>query len=132
MELALIALVAKNLGIGKDNKLLMRISQDMKRFRSLTLNHPIIMGRKTFESLGKPLDNRANIVLSRQPLSSQEGLYHAHNIEEALNISKNLTSSRAYVIGGSQIYNQTINLADRLELTEIKSDFEADTFFPEL
>jgi len=124
------AIQKKDLGIGLGNELLFRISDDLKRFKALTSGHPIIMGRKTFDSIGgKPLPNRTNIVITRQDLS-QEGVVFVSSVEQALEKAKAIDEN-IFVIGGAEIYTQTIPFADRLELTIVDSDVPADTFFPE-
>lgn len=124
------AIQKKDLGIGLGNELLFRISDDLKRFKALTSGHPIIMGRKTFDSIGgKPLPNRTNIVITRQDLS-QEGVVFVSSVEQALEKAKAIDEN-IFVIGGAEIYTQTIPFADRLELTIVDSDVPSDTFFPE-
>lgn len=125
------ALAEENRAIGKNNSLLWDIPNDLKKFRELTTGHPIIMGRRTYESIGKPLPNRTNIVLSHIENDEIEGCIVCKSIDEALEKAKELDSNEVFVIGGGQIYAQTINLANRLYLTLVKGVFEADTFFPE-
>ena len=129
-ELILIAAVAKNRAIGLDNQLLWRLPEDLKRFKALTLGHPILMGRKTFESLGRPLPGRRNLVLSRNPSWQAEGAEVFATLEEALASCAAL--DKVYVIGGEQIYRLTLAMADLLELTEVDDAPKADAFFPEL
>ncbi len=124
------AIQKKDRGIGLKNELLFRISDDLKRFKALTSGHPIIMGRKTFESIGKrPLPNRTNIVITRQELS-QEGVVFVHSLEEAIVKAKE-TDENIFIIGGAEIYTQALPFTNRLELTIVDSDVLADTFFPE-
>lgn len=124
------AIQKKDRGIGLKNELLFRISDDLKRFKALTSGHPIIMGRKTFDSIGgKPLPNRTNIVITRQELY-QEGVVFAHSLEEAMAKAK-AVDENIFVIGGAEIYKQALPFADKLELTIVNSDVLADTFFPE-
>ena len=124
------AIQKKDHGIGLGNELLFRISDDLKRFKALTSGHPIIMGRKTFDSIGgKPLPNRTNIVITRQELS-QEGVVFVHSLEEAIEKAK-VVGENIFVIGGAEIYKQALPFADRLELTIVDSDVPSDTFFPE-
>ena len=129
MSINIIAAVAENRAIGLDNKLLYWLPNDMKRFKSLTTGHTIIMGRKTFESLPKgALPNRRNIVLSRGKRTFP-GCDHYHSLEEAL--SHCSPDEEIYIIGGASIYKQAIAIADRLCLTEVHdTPAEADTFFP--
>ena len=129
-QLILIAAVAKNRAIGLDNQLLWRLPEDLKRFKALTLGSPILMGRKTFESLGRPLPGRRNLVLSRNPSWQAEGAEVFATLEEALASCAAL--DKVYVIGGEQIYRLTLAMADLLELTEVDDAPKADAFFPEL
>lgn len=131
MKIALIAAVAENGVIGKDNQLIWRLSSDLKRFKSLTSGHPIIMGRKTFESIGsKPLPNRKNIVISKSLTSSDtEHVTICDSIESALNLCKN--EEVVFIIGGAEIYRQTLEIADILYLTQVKTMPEGDSYFPD-
>ena len=124
------AIQQKDRGIGFKNELLFRISDDLKRFKALTSGHPIIMGRKTFDSIGKkPLPHRTNIVITRQNLE-QEGVIFVHSLEEAIEKAKEIDEN-IFIIGGAEIYIQALSITDRLELTIVESDVPADTFFPE-
>lgn len=128
---SLIAGVARNGAIGRDNELLWRLPEDMARFKALTLGHPVIMGRKTWDSLParfRPLPGRRNLVLTRQAGLQLDGAEVVASLAEALTLCAD--TPRVFVIGGAQIYAETLPLADRLELTEIEADFEADCFFP--
>lgn len=129
MELIIIAAVSENNVIGKDGKLPWHIPEDMKHFRSLTLGHPVIMGRKTFESLGKPLDKRVNIVITSQKNYTPEGIVIVHTFQEALDRCRNY--EKAFVIGGASVFADALPLADRLELTRVHSNIEGDAFFPD-
>jgi dihydrofolate reductase len=123
------ALQKKDRGIGLENKLIFKISEDLKRFKQLTSGHPIIMGRKTFESIGsKPLPNRTNIVVTRQDLA-QEGIVFCHSLEEAIKIAENIDEN-IFIIGGAEIYTQALPFATHLELTLLDGHHLADTFFP--
>lgn len=123
----LVAALAENGVIGRDGQLPWRLPEDLKRFRRLTLGNVILMGRKTWDSLGKPLDGRENRVLTRDPTFAAEGATVFHRLDEALE----LPSDRALmVIGGAEIYRQTLPLAERLELTEVWSEVPGDTRFP--
>jgi len=117
-------------GIGKDNQLLWHISDDLKRFRTLTSGHKVIMGRKTFESIGRPLPNRTNIVISRQKHLLIEGCIVVPSVEAAIALT--LPDEEAFVIGGSEIYHQLLPRCKRLYLTRVYQLFDADTFFPEI
>lgn len=129
-ELILIAAVAKNRAIGLDNQLLWRLPDDLKRFKTLTMGHPILMGRKTFESLGRVLPGRRHLVLSRNPDWRAEGVEVFANMEEAL--ASCVDIEKVYVIGGEQIYRLSLPFADVLELTEVDDAPVGDAFFPEL
>lgn len=127
----IIAAVAENNVIGKDNTLIWHISEDLKRFKRLTLHHPIIMGRKTFESLGKPLPKRKHIVISRTPKEDTEQVFWVNSIEKAIEKAQKW-DTEIYIIGGGNIYQQSMQLSDRLHITRVHADFEGDTFFPEI
>ena len=120
-RVSMIAAVGRNRELGLGNGLLWHIPEDLKRFKALTLGHPVIMGRKTFESIGKPLPGRTNLVVSRSSLS----------LEDALAQAKKLDKEEIFIIGGAQIYEQALPYADRLCLTLIDDAKEADAFFPE-
>jgi len=126
--IALIAAVAKNQVIGKNGTLPWHCPEDLRHFRRLTSGHTIIMGRKTFTSIGKPLPKRENIVVSSQ-MPPQSGLLIAHSLEEALDRAQ---SDPLFVIGGAMLFQQALPLADYLYLTQIEQDFAGDTHFPEL
>lgn len=125
---SLIAAVARHRAIGRDNQLLCRISEDLKFFKRTTLGAPIVMGRKTWDSIGRPLPGRRNVVISRNPAWQAEGAERAGSLHDALAMLHDVP--KVFVIGGGQIYAQALPLADELVLTEIDADFEADAFFP--
>jgi len=125
-----IAAVDRKGAIGKGGKLPWHYSSDMKFFRETTTGHAVVMGRKTWLTLGKPLKNRLNIVLSRDTdIEPQESLVVFSDVDSVLSFAKSLTTD-LFVIGGAQIYREALPLADELELTEIERDFEGDVFFP--
>lgn len=125
----LIVAIADNLAIGRNNQLLWHISEDLKYFKSITTGKTVIMGRKTFESIGKPLPNRRNIIISRS-MQGVEGIEIYPSIEKALSASQN---EDVFIIGGGEIYRQTLPLADKLYLTLVHTTIEdADTFFPKI
>ena len=129
--ISIIVAIAKNHAIGKDNQLLWHISEDLKRFKRLTSGHKIIMGRNTLLSLPKwPLPNRTNIVITDKLEESFEGCEMVFSIEEAA--KKCGKDEECFIIGGASIYNQFMPLADKLYITRVDKDFEADTFFPEI
>ncbi|MEX1052235.1 MAG: dihydrofolate reductase [Patescibacteria group bacterium] len=120
-------------GIGRDNKIPWYLPEDIKRFKDLTMGHPVIMGRKTFESiisyLKKPLPGRVNIVVTRNPDFAYDGVIVCKSIDEAIEKALNIDKNEILIGGGEQIFNSTVDMADRLYLTIIKGDFKADTFF---
>ena len=125
---SIIVAVAQNGVIGRDNKLIWHISEDLKRFKAMTTGHPIIMGRKTFESLGRPLPNRRNIVVTRNPHYPAEGVEVADSLGEAIGMFTG--DEEVFIIGGAEIYRQAMPLADRFYLTEVCHDYEGDTYYP--
>jgi dihydrofolate reductase len=122
--------MSSNRVIGMNNSLPWHLSEDLKHFKSLTIGHTIIMGRKTYESIGRPLPNRRNIVISRNAEASYQDTEIVHSIEDAFSIAKN--DNEVFVIGGSNIYEQALGLVDHLFVTEIKRNFSGDAFFPEI
>lgn len=130
----MIAAAAENNALGKDNKIVWHLPDDFKRFKKLTSGHSIIMGRKTFESFDKPLPNRTHIIISRQknyiPKTDDEKCIVVDSMEKALAISSK--DKNVFVIGGGEIYNLGLPFADKIELTRVHEDFEADAFFPEI
>lgn len=139
MKLAIIVATAKNGVIGRNNQLPWHLPQDLKYFKAVTFGKPIIMGRKTYESIGRPLPGRLNIVVTRDKTwQAAEGVIVSPSIEAALEAAKKaaLESSaggdEAMVIGGAEIYRATLGLADKLYVTLIKRDYEGDSWFPEL
>lgn len=130
-ELTIIVAAAENDAIGKGNKLIWHLSDDLKRFKNLTSGHHIIMGRKTFESFPKPLPNRTHVVISRQKdYTVPHGVILVNSLEDAIDAAKN--DSQPFIIGGGEIYKQAMLLADKIELTRVHQNFEADTFFPKI
>jgi len=129
--ITIIVAMGKNREIGADNQLLWHLPKDLKHFKELTSGHPIIMGRKTYESIGKPLPNRTNIVISRKNDWFEEGILIVGSIKEALKFAKKIDEN-VFIIGGGTIYEQTIDLADQLEVTLVDAELKADTFFPKI
>lgn len=129
-ELTIIAAVSINNIIGNKNKLIWKLSNDLKRFRNLTTNHSVIMGRKTFESLPNPLPDRDNIVITRDTNYSKPNIQVCSSIEDAINLTK--TDTQPFIIGGGEIYSQTINIVDKIELTRVHEEFDGDAYFPEI
>ncbi|RRB00036.1 dihydrofolate reductase [Larkinella rosea] len=131
MLISLIAAVAENGVIGQDNDLVWHLPDDFKYFKQTTSAHPILMGRKTFESLGKPLPNRLNVVITRNPAFQPEGAVVVDSLEKAIEEARKTGIAEAFVIGGAEIYRQAIGSADRLYLTEVKASYEGDARFPD-
>ncbi|WP_104734713.1 dihydrofolate reductase [Hanstruepera ponticola] len=131
-EITLIVAAGEDNAIGKDNDLIWHLSDDLKRFKSLTNGHHIIMGRKTFESFPKPLPNRTHIVITRQDsYQVPDGVIVVNNLEDAFDAAR--SDKQPFVIGGGEIYKQAMPFADKIELTRVHESFEnADTFFPEI
>lgn len=131
MELAIIAAVAKNRVIGNKGKIPWTIREDLKRFRKLTLNHPVIMGRNTYFSLPtRPLPRRQNIVLSKSGYAPEDkDVIVCKSIDDAVETASNLDNV-AYIIGGQQIYEKTLGIVDRMELTHVHKEYEGDSYFP--
>ncbi len=136
MKLSLIVAIAQNGCIGIDNKLPWYLPEDLKYFRRLTTGNIVIMGRKTYDSIGKPLPNRHNIVISRHTDFQAEGVKTVCSIDEALKIAESLAEisgiNEAFIMGGAQIYAQTLPLAQRLYITEVKKNVTGDAFFPSI
>ena len=129
--ITIIAAIAKNNALGKNNDLIWHLPADLKRFKKVTSGHHILMGRNTFESIGKPLPNRTSIIITRNNEYLKDGCLIANSVEEAIDLTD---KKDAFIIGGAQIYKETLakNLADRLDITIVHHDFEADVFFPEI
>ena len=129
--ISIIVAIAENFAIGKNNELLWHIPNDMKRFKKITLGHPVIMGKKTYESLPrKPLVDRQNIVITDNPDDHFHGCKMVHSIDEAL--AQINPKEETFVIGGASVYKQFLPHTDRLYLTIVHKDFEGDVFFPEI
>ena len=129
MTLSLIAAMAANRVIGRENQLPWRLPADLKRFKRLTMGHCLIMGRRTFESIGRPLPGRTTIVLTGDRCYRADGALVAHSLEQALEMS---SGDQVFVCGGESVYRQTIGRADRLYLTLLHRDFAGDACFPEI
>ena len=129
--ITLIAAIAKNNALGKDNDLIWHLPADLKRFKKVTTGHPILMGRNTFESIGKPLPNRTSIIITRNNNYFIDGCLIANSIEQAIEL---VEGNDAFIIGGAQIYKEALeqNLVDRLDITVLHHEFEADAFFPKI
>jgi dihydrofolate reductase len=129
MTLSLIAAVGQNNELGKNNQLLWNLPADMKHFRDTTRGHAVIMGRKTFQSIGRALPNRRNIVVTRDQNFSAEGIEVVHSIQEALDLFKN-TDEEIFDIGGAELYKLGMPFANKLYVTHIGASFDADSYFP--
>ena len=125
---------ANNGVIGKDNNLIWHMPHDLKFFKETTSGHFVLMGRKSYEAIGKPLPNRLNIVITRNQEYVVEGAMVVHSLESALELAQKQKQQEVFILGGGEIYRQAFKseLVDRIYLTEIKESFEGDTFFPEL
>lgn len=132
MLISLVVAASTNNVIGKDNQLLWSLPNDMKFFKNTTWAMPVLMGRKTFESLGKPLAGRLNIVITRQKNWKPAGATIVHSLEEALAAAKHEDYKEAFVIGGGEIFKEAMNKADRIYLTRVDAVLEGDAFFPEI
>lgn len=127
--IAIIAAMAQNRVIGNNNTLPWHLPADLKHFKALTTSHPIIMGRKTFDSIGRPLPNRQNIVITRQTNWHAPGVDVANSIEDAISLCKD--KQKIFIIGGAQIYQQAFRVANYMHLTIIEGKFSGDAYFPE-
>lgn len=133
MTISTIVGMGNNNEIGKDNDIPWYLPADLKYFKRVTTGNPIIMGRKCFESIGRPLPNRTNIILSRNPEFYQEGCILVHSLEAALKIAEEKGAEEAFIIGGGEIYKRALPISQKLYLTQIDVDVpEADIFFPQI
>lgn len=129
MLTSIIVAVSENGVIGKNNQLIWRLPDDLKRFKALTLGHPMIMGRKTFESIGKPLPGRTSIVITRNTDFKADGVLVAHSLEAALKAAREIEDQEVFIIGGGELYKQALPLTDKLYITEVNTVTDGDTFF---
>jgi len=133
--ISIIAAIGKNNELGKKNQLLWNLPADMKHFRETTKGHTVIMGRKTFESIGKPLPNRKNIVITRDKSYQHHGIEVAHSLDGTINSVGTALArgDEVFIIGGAEIYKQAMSIADKLYITHVDTtDMDADAFFPEI
>jgi dihydrofolate reductase len=130
MVVSIIVAVGRNNVIGNKNTLPWNLPADLKMFKEITSNHFMLMGRKTYESIGRPLPNRTSVVITSQKDYIAPGCIIVHSLEEALEVSKN--EEEVFVIGGSELFKHALNIADKIHITKIDSDFEGDVFFPEI
>jgi dihydrofolate reductase len=129
--ISLIVAMDERGGIGKGNRLPWRLSTDLKRFRELTMGHHIVMGRKTFESIGRALPGRHSIIITRNRALEIEDCFIALSLEEALQMAERRAETEVFICGGAAIFAQSLERADRLYLTEVHAEVDADTFFPD-
>lgn len=127
----IIAAIAENNALGKNNQLIWHLPADLKRFKKTTLNHVVIMGRKTLESLGKPLPNRTNILVTRDKNYKAEGCVVVNSLKEALETAAK-EDENPFILGGAEIYKQALPFTDKLDVTFVHHQFDADVFFPEI
>ena len=132
MIISAIVAMSRNRVIGHDNKIPWYLPADLKFFKKTTLNHHVIMGRQTFLSIGRPLPNRTNIVVTRNPFFLADGVLIAHSLQEALRIAQQDGEKEVFIIGGGQLYTQSMPYLDKIYLTKVESDSPGDTFFPEI
>ena len=131
MNLTIIAALSTNGVIGRDGQVPWRLSTDLKRFKALTMGHHLLMGRKTFESVGRPLPGRTNVVITRQQDYAPAGVTVVHTLEEAVRLAAQSGDREAFIAGGAEIYSQSIHFADRMVLTRVHAEVDGDTWFPE-
>jgi dihydrofolate reductase len=129
MTTSIVVAISENHVIGKDNKLLWYLPTDLKHFKDITTGHTVIMGRKTYESVGKPLPKRRNIIITRQDITIA-GCDVVNSIEDALKLTAG--EDEVFIVGGAEIYKQAMHLTDRIYLTIVHKEFEGDSFFPEI
>ncbi|MBU2051956.1 dihydrofolate reductase [Patescibacteria group bacterium] len=132
-KISIVVAVDDKLGLGAKNRMLWRISKDFAHFKSVTMGHPIIMGRKTYESIGRALPGRTNIIITRDQNYSTPGCNAVHSLAEAIELAKTKDQNEIFIIGGGEIFKQALeqNLVDKLYLTKVAGDFNAEIFFPE-
>lgn len=128
--ITLIAAKGNKNELGKNNDLIWHLPADLKRFKKITTGHYIIMGRNTYESIGKPLPNRTSVIITRNKNYKADGCIIVNSLEEAIKTCPK--NEDAFIIGGAQIYNEAINIVDALDICEVESSFDADVFFPKI
>jgi dihydrofolate reductase len=131
MKLSLMAALSTNNVIGRDNDVPWRLSTDLKRLKAMTMGHHVILGRKTYESVGKPLPGRTNLVITRQEGYAPEGVTVVHSLAEAVRVATRAGEEEAFILGGAEIYTQAMHRADRMYLTRVHAEVEGDTWFPD-
>ena len=128
----IMAAIAKNKVIGKDNNLIWHLPADLRFFKQTTKGHTLIMGRKTFESLGNPLPHRDSLVVTRNASYTSDGITVFHSLESALAHAEQKGLEKVFILGGGEIYRQSMNIANKLLITEVHTEFVGDTYFPEI
>lgn len=131
MRLSIIAALTSNNVIGRGNELPWRLPTDLKRLKSLTMGHHLLMGRKTWETIGRPLPGRTIVVITRSGEFASEGVTVVHSLEEAIRVAEDARDDEPFIAGGAQIYEQAMHRADRMYLTRVHTELEGDTFFPD-
>jgi dihydrofolate reductase len=129
MIISIVVAVSKNNVIGKDNQLLWKLSDDLKRFKKLTTNHCIVMGRKTYDSIGKALPNRTNIIITKNKNFHIDDAIILHNIQDVIEYAKSKNETELFIIGGGEIYKQALEITNKIYLTKVDVDIDGDTFF---
>jgi dihydrofolate reductase len=132
MIISQIVAISENNAIGKNNDLIWRLPADLKHFKSITMGHCILMGRKNYESIGRPLPGRTTIIVTKDRNYEQKGCLVAHSIENGIELAKSLHEKELMIIGGGEIYKQTLQKTEKIYLTLVHENFEADTFYPNL
>ncbi|WP_408096626.1 dihydrofolate reductase [Peredibacter sp. HCB2-198] len=132
MRISLIVAKAENNAIGLNNKLPWHLKEDLQNFKKITMGHHILMGRKTFESIGKPLPGRMSLVISSEPRANQESVFWFTSIFRAIKQAERNGETELFIIGGEKIYKYALSLVDRIYLTEVKGEVKGDVFFPQL
>jgi dihydrofolate reductase len=131
MRISILAALSSNNVIGRNNEVPWRLSTDLKRLKALSMGHHIVLGRKTFESVGRPLPGRTNLVITRQEGYAPAGVVVVHSLEEALRIAREAGEQETFILGGAEIYAQSMHVADRMYLTRVHAEVEGDTWFPD-
>ena len=132
MIVSLMVAYSKNRVIGKDNRLLWRLSDDLKNFKRVTSGHHIIMGRKTYESIGRALPNRTNVVITRNKNFQAPGCVVVHSLEAAIDLARDNGETQAIITGGGEIYQQALSIVDKMYITEVDCEIDGDAYFPEI
>lgn len=132
MRIAQVVAVSQNHAIGKDNKLIWHLPADLKHYKEITMGHHMIMGRKTYESIGRPLPGRTTVIITRDKDYKAEGCVIVNSLEEGLEVARSANDAEACIVGGGEIFRQAMHLTDKIYLTVINEHFDGDTFYPEL